>query len=131
VLTPGFRHPERATVVAIAVWHAALLAFGHMKTMGAGLVTLFLAGIAQNVATIGIVAAILASAEPSLRGRALGARTLAIYGLPLGLLIAGVLIDRMGFPWTNTVFAVVGLLMTGAIGFRWRDALWHRSRARH
>lgn len=130
VLATGFRHPERATVVAIAVWHAALLAFGHMETMGAGLVTLFVAGFAQNVAVIGIVAAILASAEPGLRGRVLGVRTLAIYGLPLGLLIAGVLIDRVGFPWTNTVFALVGLLVTGWIGFRWRDALWRRPRAR-
>jgi hypothetical protein len=130
VLTTGFRHPERATVVAIAAWHAALLAFGHMGTMGAGLVMLFLAGFAQNVAVIGIVAAILASAEPGLRGRVLGVRTLAIYGLPLGLLVAGVLIDRVGFPWTNTVFALVGLLVTGWIGLRWRDALWHRPRAR-
>jgi MFS family permease len=130
VLAPGFRHPERATVVAIAAWHAALLVFGHMKTMGAGLVTLALAGFAQNVAVIGIVAAILERAEPGLRGRVLGARTLAVYGLPLGLLLAGALIDRVGFRWTSTAFAVVGLLVTVAIGFRWRDALWRRARAR-
>jgi hypothetical protein len=60
----------------------------------------------------------------------MGVRTLAIYGLPLGLLIAGVLIDRVGFPWTNTLFALVGLLLTGWIGFHWRDALWHRRHAR-
>ena len=65
-----------------------------------------------------------------LRGRVLGARTLAVYGLPLGLLLAGALIDRVGFRWTSTAFAVVGLLVTVAIGFRWRDALWRRARAR-
>jgi MFS family permease len=130
VLAPGFRHPERATVVAIAAWHAALLVFGHMRTMGAGLVTLALAGFAQNIAVIGIVAAILERAEAGLRGRVLGARTLAVYGLPLGLLLAGALIDRVGFRWTNTAFAVVGLLATAAIGLRWRDALWRRPRAR-
>jgi hypothetical protein len=79
---------------------------------------------------IGVAATLLANAEPRLRGRVMGVRTLAIYGLPVGLLLAGVLIDRLGFPWTNTVSALHGLVVTGWIGFTWRDALWHRSRAR-
>ena len=82
VLTTGFRHPERATLVATAAWHAAVLVFGHLETMGAGLVTLFLAGFAQNVSMIGVAATLLASAEPSFRGRVMGVRTLAVYGLP-------------------------------------------------
>jgi predicted MFS family arabinose efflux permease len=130
VLTTGFRHPERATVVAVAAWHAALLVFSHVETMSAGVVALLLAGFAQNVAMIGVAATLLGSAEPGFRGRVMGVRTLAIYGLPVGLLIAGVLIDRLGFPWTNTLFALLGLMLTGWIGLTWRDALWHRRRAR-
>ena len=79
---------------------------------------------------IGVAATLLANAEPRFRGRVMGVRTLAIYGLPVGLLIAGVLIDRLGFPWTNTLSALLGLVVTGWIGFTWRDALWYRSRAR-
>ena len=60
--------------------------------------------------------------------RVMGVRTLAIYGLPIGLMLAGVLIDRVGFPLTNTLFALVGLLLTVAIGLRWRDVLWQRRR---
>ena len=130
VLTTGARHPERATVVAVAAWYLALLIFGHMASLGLGLVALVLAGFAQNVAVIGIAGTLLARAEPAFRGRVMGVRTLAIYGLPLGLLIAGVLIDRLGFPWTNTLFALIGLMLTGWIGFHWRDTLWHRRRAR-
>jgi hypothetical protein len=130
VLTTGARHPERATVVAVVAWYLALLIFGHMASLGLGLVALVLAGFAQNVAVIGIAGTLLARAEPAFRGRVMGVRTLAIYGLPLGLLIAGVLIDRLGFPWTNTLFALIGLMLTGWIGFHWRDALWHRRRAR-
>ena len=130
VLTAGARHPERATLVAAAAWHAALLVFGHVETMSAGVVALLVAGFAQNVSMIGVAATLLANAEPRLRGRVMGVRTLAIYGLPVGLLLAGVLIDRLGFPWTNTLSALLGLVVTGWIGFTWRDALWYRSRAR-
>ena len=130
VLTGGARHPERATLVAAAAWHAALLVFGHVETMSAGVVALLLAGFAQNVSMIGVAATLLANAEPRFRGRVMGVRTLAIYGLPVGLLLTGVLIDRLGFPWTNTLSALLGLVVTGWIGFTWRDALWYRSRAR-
>jgi hypothetical protein len=60
----------------------------------------------------------------------MGVRTLAIYSLPVGLLLAGLLIDRRGFPLTNTLFALVGLVVTAWIGLRWRDVLWRRARAR-
>jgi predicted MFS family arabinose efflux permease len=130
VLTAGARHPERTSVVAAAAWHAALLVFGHLETMSAAVVALLLAGFAQNISMIGVVATLLGRAEPRFRGRVMGVRTLAVYGLPVGLLVAGVLIDRLGFPWTNTLFAALGLVLTGWIGFTWRDALWHRRRAR-
>ena len=84
----------------------------------------FLAGFAQNVAMIGVAATLLTGAEPRLRGRVMGVRTLAIYGLPLGLLLAGLLIDRLGFPFTNMLFALLGLMVTAWIGLRWRQNLW-------
>jgi predicted MFS family arabinose efflux permease len=130
VLTTGARHPERTTIVATAAWHVAILVFGHLESMGAGLVTLFLAGVAQNVSMIGVAGTLLTGAEPRFRGRVMGVRTLAIYSLPVGLLLAGLLIDRRGFPLTNTLFALVGLVVTAWIGLRWRDVLWRRARAR-
>ena len=130
VLMTGARHPERATVVASAAWHAALLIFGRVETMGPGLVALFLAGFAQNVTMIGVAATLLSSAEPRFRGRVMGVRTLAIYGLPVGLILAGLLIERLGFPLTSTLFALVGLTVTAGIGLRWRDTLWRRPSVR-
>jgi hypothetical protein len=130
VLFTGARHPERATLVATAAWHLAVLIFGHLERMGPGLVMLFLAGVAQNVSMIGVAATLLSGTEPSFRGRVMGVRTLAVYGLPVSLILAGVLIERLGFPLTNTVFALVGLVVTVWIGLHWRDTLWHRPRAR-
>ena len=58
------------------------------------------------------------------RGRAMGVRMLAIYSLPLGLLAAGALIGRIGFHTTATLYAVVGLVFTIVIAWRWRASLW-------
>jgi hypothetical protein len=55
----------------------------------------------------------------------MGARMLAIYSLPLGLLAAGLLIGRVGFATTATLYAAIGLLFTLLIGLGWRRALWH------
>ena len=58
----------------------------------------------------------------------MGVRTLAIYGMPLGLMTSGVLIERIGYPLTISVFSMVGLVFTLLIGIRWRANLWQRRR---
>jgi MFS family permease len=130
VLTGGTRRPERATLVYTAIWYTVLLGFGHMPSLGAGLVTLAIAGFAQNVAMISMTATLLAAAGDEFRGRVMGVRTLAVYGLPLGLMGAGFLIERVGYPLTITVSAAVGLLFTGLIALRWRAGMWQRDSLR-
>jgi hypothetical protein len=51
-------------------------------------------------------------------------RMLAIYGLPLGLLGAGALIDRIGFAPTATLYCAFGIGLTLLIAIHWRAALW-------
>jgi hypothetical protein len=71
----------------------------------------------------------LRSADEAMRGRVMGVRMLAIWGLPLGLLAAGPLIAWIGYPATTLLYTGLGLVATLAIGYRWRRALWHRSAA--
>jgi hypothetical protein len=70
---------------------------------------------------------LLPAADPRFRGRVVGVRTLAVYGLPLGLLAAGAVIERAGYAPTISLFCGVGLAMTGLIGVRWRASLWRRA----
>jgi hypothetical protein len=49
---------------------------------------------------------------------------LAIYSLPIGLLVAGGLIGWIGFHATASLYAVVGLAFTILIAVRWRASLW-------
>lgn len=126
VITGGARHPARTTLIFTALWYALLLVFGHARSLEAGLLTLVTAGFVQNVAMISMTATLLATCGDRFRGRVMGVRMLAVYGLPLGLVAAGALIERVGFSLTISGFAVVGLLFTLLIGTVWRTSLWRR-----
>jgi hypothetical protein len=54
----------------------------------------------------------------------MGVRMLAIYSLPVGLLLAGVLIGSIGFRATASLYALTGLAFTVLIALRWRASLW-------
>jgi hypothetical protein len=62
-----------------------------------------------------------------MRGRVMGMRMLAVWGLPLGILAAGPLIERLGYVAWTMVYGGLGLAAMLAIGYRWRAALWSRS----
>jgi MFS family permease len=126
VATGGPRRPERSMLVYTTLWYAVLLGFGFVRTLDAGLAALFLAGIVQSVAMISMAAWLLAAAGDRFRGRVMGVRMLAVYGLPLGLMASGALIDRIGYAPTIATLAAVGLVFTLLAGITWRASLWHR-----
>src|SRR5579859_5278724 len=116
--------PARMMIVFAIAWYALLLVFAHMSGPEGGRVALVLAGVAQALSLVPMSVLLLHSAGERYRGRVMGVRTLAIYGVPPGLLIAGALIDWIGYVATVSVFCVVGSAVTALIAIRWRAALW-------
>jgi hypothetical protein len=112
-----------------ALWFAAILVFGQTTALSLGLALLFATGFVQSFCLTPLAAVMLRSSEEAMRGRVMGVRMLAIWGLPLGLLAAGPIIAGIGYSATTLLYAGVGLAATLAIGYRWRQALWHRSAA--
>jgi len=90
---------------------------------------LVLAGVAQSFSMVPMAVMLLHIAGPKFRGRVMGVRMLAIYGLPMGLLIAGVLIPRLGYTGTAILYCGGGLVATLAIGWYWRAHLLPRALA--
>jgi predicted MFS family arabinose efflux permease len=117
----------RAMLWSGALWFAAILVFGQTTVFWLGLALLFAAGFVHSFCMTPMAAVMLRSSEESMRGRVMGVRMLAIWGLPLGLLAAGPLIALIGYAATTLLYCGVGLIATLAIGYRWRHALWHRS----
>src|SRR5688572_602147 len=132
LLVGASRFPLRAARAMLwsgALWFAAILLFGQTTTLGLGLVLLFAAGFVHSFCLTPLAAVMLRSTDEAMRGRVMGVRMLAIWGLPLGLLAAGPIIALVGYAATTLLYAGLGLAATLAIGYRWRQALWHRSSA--
>ncbi len=119
----------RVMLWSAAAWFVAIVLFGQIPHLGVGLVLLFLSGLVQSFCMTPLAAVMLRSSSEEMRGRVMGIRMLAIWGLPLGLLAAGPIIASLGYAATTLLYAGLGLAATVAIGFRWRLALWHRAAA--
>jgi predicted MFS family arabinose efflux permease len=119
----------RVMLWSAAAWLAAILLFGQTRILGLGLALLFVAGFVQSFCLIPLAAVMLRTSSDEMRGRVMGIRMLAIWGLPLGLLAAGPIISRFGYSASTLIYACLGLTATLAIGYRWRHALWHPSAA--
>lgn len=85
---------------------------------------LILAGIAQSLSLVPMSVLLLNSAGERFRGRVMGVRMLAIYGVPIGLMAAGAMIERLGFAATVSLYCGIGLALTVLIALYWRAALW-------
>jgi MFS family permease len=129
VVTGGPSHPERYTLVHTVLWYGLLLVFAHVPTLGGGLLVLLATGFVQSVAMISMTATLLTASGAGFRARVMGVRSLCVYGLPIGLIASGALIERIGYPLTVTVMATAGLVFTAIIAVRWRAAMWGRARA--
>jgi len=123
-VTEGIR-VARLMIGATVIWYAMLLVFAHIQTMPAAIACLLLVGFSQSLCMISLAVILMRTASGHFRGRVMGVRMLVIYGLPIGLLAAGGLIDEIGFAATATIYAAAGLALMLGIALHWRAALWH------
>ena len=119
-------HAARAMLWAGAAWFLAILLFGQTRSVPLALALLFLSGVAQGFCIPPIEMVLLRGTSAEMRGRVMGLRVLAVWGLPLGLLASGPIIAHVGFAATALLYGSLALAATFAIGYRWRGTLWHR-----
>src|SRR5262249_15239199 len=115
----------RLMIAATVAWYSALLVFVQMQTVPTAIICLLLTGFCQSLSMISVAVILMRAASEHFRGRVMGVRMMVIYGLPLGLLAAGSLIEEIGFAATGTLYAATGIAMTLAIVAHWRADLWH------
>ena len=123
---PRVRRAGMVTLIASAIWHVAILVLSQFDVFGPSLAVLAVAGMAQSFTMVTMSMTLLGETSTDLRGRVMGIRSLAVYGLPIGLVASGALADTIGVSTSMLVNALVGIGLTGliAIGFRrlWRMA---------
>jgi MFS family permease len=118
---------SQTMIIASVAWFALDLVFAFTSNLYMGMLVLMLAGFVQSLCMTPLAAVMLRATEPAFHGRVMGMRMLAIWGLPIGLLASGPLVENMGYVATAWVYSVLGLILTLAIALYWRNALWDKN----
>jgi len=115
----------KTMIIAACVWFFLDLIFAWCTSLQVGMLILALAGFAQSLCMTLLAAVMLRETEPSFRGRVMGMRMLAIWGLPLGLFLSGPLIESMGYAATAVLYSLLGLTLSLVMALYWRKPLWN------
>jgi predicted MFS family arabinose efflux permease len=114
----------RLMAVAAIVWHMLLLVFAQIETITIAVPFLFCIGFVQSLAMIALTVLLVRDSVERFRGRVMGLRMMAIYSLPIGLMLAGALIELIGFAMTASIYAASGVVLAALITFLWRGSFW-------
>ena len=123
-VTGGPTRVGKFMVLSIVAWYLGILVFGVQEAKLPGIVMLMIIGAVQNIGMIALAVILLRVTPEAFRGRVMGVRILAVYGLPTGLLGYGFLIDSFGFVPAMTLGSLAGLALTAVIAIRWRREIW-------
>lgn len=115
--------PGRTMLFTTLLWYLCLTGFVLSTHLGLALFMLVLAGLCQSLSMLTLSVLLLRTSEERFRGRIMGVRMLAIYPLPLGLLILGALIPPLGYIPSGLVLVSTGLLLLAALAYVWREHL--------
>jgi len=116
--------PARVMMITAVFWYLLVLLFVHMPDATSGRIVLLLAGFCQSFSMVPLAAMLMRVSDNQYRGRVMGVRMLAIYGLPIGLMAYSPIMAAIGFVATASAYCIVGLVLTLGIALWWRDAIW-------
>jgi MFS family permease len=88
----GALPPARTMLAASLSWFLLLLVFARLDDPVLGGMVLALAGFVQSFCMVPLAVLLLRITLQEFRGRVMGLRMLAVYGLPVGLMMAGPLV---------------------------------------
>lgn len=115
--------PGRTMLITTLCWYACLVGFVLSTDLILALCMLMLAGLSQSLSMLTLSVLLLRTSEERFRGRIMGVRMLAIYPLPIGLLVLGALIPPLGYIPSGLMMVLCGVLLLAALAYIWRADL--------
>jgi hypothetical protein len=113
----------RFTIVNVFLWYALIAVFAWQDAKPSGIAVLYVMGIVHSLAMVSMSGVLLRLVAERYRGRVMGIRMLAVYGLPIGLMTTSPLIETFGYPLTASLYVAFGIALTALIAWRWRRTL--------
>ena len=118
------KYSNKLMLINLVAWYVMLVIFAQAESKEMALVILVLIGITHSLAIVSMAVALLGVTDQMVRGRVIGVRMLAVYGIPLGLLASGFLVETLGFTAFVGIYATTGIVLTIIIGLKWRSVIW-------
>lgn len=112
----------RAMCAGAILWSFATFLLLFTKTIEVGIAVYALLGFLNGLCIMPMAALQMLNAPGEMRGRILGLRSFAVYGLFIGLMLASFLIEHAGFSATLITFASLSALGSIAIFLRWKSS---------
>jgi len=111
--------PGPIMITTLLAWHVLVGVLALTTSALAGAMVVLLIGAAQSMSMITMSTLLLTICEARYRGRVSGVRMLMIYGLPLGLVLAGWLVETTGMAMTLGLYSLIGMSGTVLVIARW------------
>lgn len=118
LVASGAAHSPKYVVGLLLSWQVLQAAFAQLRDLTAALPVLFLLGLISSYSMIAMAVALISNTPVRLRGRVIGARAMAVSGLPLGLLLGGWLAETFGVRASLTLASLAGAILTAAVAGR-------------
>jgi MFS family permease len=119
--------PARTMLVACVAWYLCLLGLALPVGAPMAMALYVAAGLNQSLSMIALSIILLRTNSERFRGRVMGVRMLAIYTLPIGLLLSGPIVAAVGFRGLVVLYVGLGLTLLASIALVWRHELLPRS----
>lgn len=119
--------PARTMLVACVGWYLCLLGLSLPIGAPMAMALYVAAGLNQSLCMVALSIILLRTNNERFRGRVMGVRMLAIYTLPIGLLVSGPIVAAVGFRGLVVLYVGLGLTLLASIALVWRHELLLRS----
>ena len=103
-------------VIGTAIWHIGIIGLSQVTSLNITWPILFFTGLGQSLCVVTMASMLITFTPGDMLGRIIGLRQLAVYALPMGLPIAGVMAELMSVQVALAVDGIFGtILLIGAI----------------
>jgi len=103
-------------VIGTAIWHIGIIGLSQVTSLNITWPVLFFTGLGQSLCVVTMASMLISFTPGNMLGRIIGLRQLAVYALPMGLPIAGVMAELMSVQVALAVDGIFGtILLIGAI----------------
>ena len=115
--------PGKFLIIFIFIWHILMLGTSLFTIKIIIICILILFGISSSITMVNMSILILSITDRNMIGRIIGIRQLAIFTLPIGLIISGYMIDKTGIISSIQIMSIIGIFISIILSFKSKNLM--------